>query len=692
MSSTLKSNQALAVADTSLRRALRQIKIHQADGSVVVDQAHAIARLVSTALQQHGRNASVISPLLLSAAAEVRATMNKGIAPQWARVRDKDTRMESHPFFPKTVGYVAGGIPEPAPQVMPAPAPASASASASAPAPAPISVPLIESLPTAGHQHNLLGKQPAHGTRRSQEDSPSAEMGRKKRKVSRPLSKVLVSDTEDEDGQPGGTIVVVKPAGPPKSKGVTKGVKKTHAEDAIGRTPAKGKGKEKAKEVAESIRGCPLAKADVGAKTYDPPCKRCVDEPCLVIIGKKGQVMRSCTKCSLMKVKCDRPMSVDSDTPAPMAHPRSRAAPASKKVPLMATPRSKSNGPLRRTRATSRAHPPTPIMESEVEGVKATDVSITGDDDADMEPTADALVEPTADDKIVSPTPMTSSFRLATPAAGDVSLPSASLPPTVSAIHECVVSLAAKVAAMQVTDQNTLARVDAVQQDCETRISSMHAKLSSMQFDLGTTVNLVNGLTSLVEKLREAQTIANPSFPPPMMSNFGATSATPQMQAMGIRYLNGVYSPSVATSASAAGPSASRPFGRLDMHGDTFTSGQASSVSAHAGPSSAPAVVGPHSAGTSPASASSPPHTAASMNGANSNHSGTPTPDGDSAHQPTDMQMSPPAEPPQSNQTGSPARLKAESQHVPVSVPLSSYHIPMNGYATLPNGTVMQVL
>ncbi|KAG1728245.1 uncharacterized protein EDB91DRAFT_1314081 [Suillus paluster] len=112
---------------------------------------------------------------------------------------------------------------------------------------------------------------------------------------------------------------------------------------------------------------------------------------------------------------------------------------------------------------------------------------------------------------------------------------------------------------------------------------------------------------------------------------------------------------------------------------------------------------------SSSAQQSSPHRTAASTNGANGNHSGTPTPDGHSvrliappngiatttlngtAHQPTDMQMSPPAEPPQSNQTGSPARLKAESQHVPVSVPLSSYHIPMNGYATLPNGTIMQV-
>jgi len=44
-------------------------------------------------------------------------------------------------------------------------------------------------------------------------------------------------------------------------------------------------------------------------------------------------------------------------------------------------------------------------------------------------------------------------------------------------------------------------------------------------------------------------------------------------------------------------------------------------------------------------------------------------------------------ETPQSNQFGSPARPKDDQ--VAVSVPLRSYHIPMNGY--LPNGVVMQV-
>jgi len=98
----------------------------------------------------------------------------------------------------------------------------------------------------------------------------------------------------------------------------------------------------------------------------------------------------------------------------------------------------------------------------------------------------------------------------------------------------------------------------------------------------------------------------------------------------------------------------------------------------------------------------SSPTRATSTNMVNGNHTGALAPYGDlvrliaapistttvngSTHQSTDMQMSS-VETPQSNQSGSPARPKADQ--VAVSVPLSSYHIPMNGY--LPNGVVMQV-
>ncbi|KAG2029259.1 hypothetical protein BDR03DRAFT_1018654 [Suillus americanus] len=110
--SSQESNNALLVADQSLQAALPRIKHCQVDGSVVVDQAYDIAKLVSEALQQHSRNASIISPLLLSVAAEVRATMNASLAPQWERVQFDDSHIESHPFFVKTKGFVAPALPQ----------------------------------------------------------------------------------------------------------------------------------------------------------------------------------------------------------------------------------------------------------------------------------------------------------------------------------------------------------------------------------------------------------------------------------------------------------------------------------------------------------------------------------------------------------------------------------------------------
>ncbi|KAG1814386.1 uncharacterized protein BJ212DRAFT_1482121 [Suillus subaureus] len=139
MSTELECNFALALADTSL---------WEADGHVVVDQAHDIASKVSTALQQYGRLALVILPFLLSAAAEVRATINKGKWPLWAHVQDKDPHMEAHLFSPKTTGYVKGSTtaPAPAPQV------------ALVPAPKDISIPPIDSLPVTSHQMTNKGK------------------------------------------------------------------------------------------------------------------------------------------------------------------------------------------------------------------------------------------------------------------------------------------------------------------------------------------------------------------------------------------------------------------------------------------------------------------------------------------------------------------------------------------------------
>ncbi|KAG0693560.1 hypothetical protein DFH29DRAFT_881371 [Suillus ampliporus] len=519
--SSVESNSALAIADKSLRASVRRIKLLEADGRVAIDQAHEIARVVSKALQQHGRNASVISPFLLSVAAEVRATMNEGLKPQWDRVRDEDPHMESHPFFPKTVGYVQASQPAPAPAPYVSPVPAAEV----------MSVPPIDLLPPSGHQKTDKGKLADRGTRRPREDSPGAQSGRKKRKVSKPLSKAIASDTEDEHWQPGGAIVVKKasniaepaPAAPPKSKGTTKGIKKSSAlnhsqkdaEDLIGRPSAKGKGKEKAEEVAKPVRGHQLAKAD--AETYNPPCGRCVDEPCRVLIGRRGQVMKSCQKCHTMK--------------ASMPRPRSKAAPASK-----------SKVSSRTTRATSHARPPTPVKDTTDEANIELNANAEQHTDVETEvPAEEKMVvdEPraiaSADDFPADHWAEPHSDGIPTPLATTVPLPPASLPPTVSTIHERVLALTAQVAAMQLADQNMLARANAMEQDFDTRISSMHAELSSMQLDVGATVTLVDGLVCLVEKLQQDHVVPNPSFPAPVIGPANASTAT----AMGYRYLNG---------------------------------------------------------------------------------------------------------------------------------------------------------
>ncbi|KAG1807076.1 hypothetical protein EV424DRAFT_1544021 [Suillus variegatus] len=536
MPSQQESDQALMLAEKTVRDLVSQIQDGEVDGRAVLDQAHGIAWQVSQALQQHSRTCSVILPFLLSVAAEVRATMNQGLVPQWNRVRDDDPRMESHPFFTKTVGYheMTG---------------ARASASTR------------NSLPRVGHVHNLVvpgtmpdkGKRPDRGTHRSREDSPGAESGRKKKLLKR-VSKAVITDTEDEDWWPTGTIIWSKltessSGAPPKSKGNTKNMKQPDAEPKIGRPQPQGKGKEKAVDVTEPIRERQLLKFT--AEEYTPPCKRCIGEPCQVMVGRKGQAIKSCAKCHYMKVWCNRPVSVDTRGP-PTTQEASKSLPRAK-----AAPASKSKAQSRTTRATSCVRPPTPMLESE-DASEDTEASVSSDDDAEMDDGTDAeqhtdvtmeksvdpdqimvdqpiviasaddfpadhWLENTDDAPILIPSP--------TPAADPLSLPSATSAPT---ILERVLALTTQVTAMQMANETALARVNAMEQEFDARISSMRAELSSMQLDVSATVTLVNGLVSLVEKLRQEWVLPNPSFALPMIGQGNDTLAT----AFGMRYLN----------------------------------------------------------------------------------------------------------------------------------------------------------
>jgi hypothetical protein len=86
----------------------------------------------------------------------------------------------------------------------------------------------------------------------------------------------------------------------------------------IDRAWPKAKGK-KAKDSTEPVRGCKLLKATpkqvsfgnvhlgdqvLSVLQYNPPCKRCTEGPCLIVVGRKGHAIKSCAKCHNMKVQC----------------------------------------------------------------------------------------------------------------------------------------------------------------------------------------------------------------------------------------------------------------------------------------------------------------------------------------------------------------------------------------------------
>ncbi|KAG1859081.1 hypothetical protein C8R48DRAFT_674069 [Suillus tomentosus] len=556
-----------------------------------MDQAHEIAWQLSQALQQHGRTCLVISPFLLSTATEIRATMNQGLVPQWDHVCNNDHRMESHLFFPKTAGYCESAFfsfqmehTAAAPVPAPAPDPAPEPALAPEPAPTRLSVPPITSLPRISHSQQPVvpgtmtdkGKQSDRGTHRTTEDSPDTKSGRKKQKVLKCLSKAIISNTEDEDRQPTGTIMV-KWAKVSESSGVAPVKSQVRftlfyqsaelktlqlaAEPKISQAQPKGKGKEKAVDITGPIRGrWPL---------------RANDEEEL-IHSTMRQMHWGILPC------CGRQEGA--------GHQVLRQVPFYEEVSVTGHDDAKMD-------LVTNAEQHTDIP-TEMSAEAADQIMVD-------QPGAIASVDDFPHDHWLE-----NSDNLPVPhvppthVADAVSLP---LAPSAPTILECVLTLTAQVNAMQTADNNTLARVNAMEHDFDACISSICAELSAMQLDVGTTVTLVNGLVGLVEKLWQEQVLANPLFPPLMVSHGNDSTAT----AFSMRYLNSVFSPSIAPiflSVGVGQTSASCSFGRPDMQGSTSISGNLSLASAHAGPSSTPAPGGSHFAVKPPPSAAhSPP-------------------------------------------------------------------------------------
>lgn len=224
------------------------------------------------------------------------------------------------------------------------------------------------------------------------------------------------------------------------------------------------------------------------------------------------------------------------------------------------------------------------VTGANVETPTDVDTEMVGVDDIEIDqPVALASVTDFPADHWEEPNSAGYPIPPPTPAAPITSIPLAS-------IHDSVVQLTARVAAMELADRNVLGRMDTMQREYRTLISSMRAEFSVLHIDVNQALNAVHGLADMLEMFRQTQVAANPSFPAPTISQ----AEHPTVTAFGRLFLNSVFDPSVApipVAAAAGEPSVSRPFGRHDTVGSTFRSGQGSSVSAVAGPSSAPAVV-----------------------------------------------------------------------------------------------------
>ncbi|KAG2030265.1 hypothetical protein BDR03DRAFT_987196 [Suillus americanus] len=347
----------------------------------------------------------------------------------------------------------------------------------------------------------------------------------------------MILDTKNEDVQPARPIIFVKPskAVVPQTPAPAKQDKQANTNAPMGRLTAKGKGKEK--KVVD------LAEGD----QYNPPCKRCAGDTCLIAVGHTGQIVKSCIKCYNMKVKCKHPDDKLPATTGPVraSHPRSRAGPASKSKPQPRT-----------TRAASCAHQPTPVVESE----HAMEDSDVADQDIDMSHAANTEQETdvaaVTSTEPVNQAPAIVSANDFTPKhwqepADPISIPPPPSPPapidppTSSAelsIHNRVVAVTAQVAAMTMANRNALARVDVMERDFDARISSMRAEFLALQLDFSATVTLVNDLVIVVKNLWQKYAILNPWFLPPVMTLGHGSSAT----AMGMQYTTGVYGPSLA--------------------------------------------------------------------------------------------------------------------------------------------------
>ncbi|KAG1861001.1 hypothetical protein C8R48DRAFT_673577 [Suillus tomentosus] len=128
MPSTTVSNKALEDATTRVQQLVAQAMQLKNGPAGHFTMAMEIAKILSPVFEQHGRSASMILPLLLSAAMELQShldpvTRQSFISiPVWGNIIMDDRRIEKHPLYRKALKFIASSSPSPLshPPVQPA--------------------------------------------------------------------------------------------------------------------------------------------------------------------------------------------------------------------------------------------------------------------------------------------------------------------------------------------------------------------------------------------------------------------------------------------------------------------------------------------------------------------------------------------------------------------------------------------
>ncbi|KAG1860996.1 hypothetical protein C8R48DRAFT_673572 [Suillus tomentosus] len=252
-----------------------------------------MGRALTQAMMSHGGSVTVLSPLILSAAAELQQHMNASrtgltSTPAWGNIRGDDIRIKTHPLFPSTRNYRR-----------------SPSASASPPRPGPSQLrkrPAMEEPEERGRGIER-GKRPRASSARSRSRPAMSKRQRQKSKA------VITSDDELEEEEPASPVITTN-----------KKARRAYVEvDTEEETEDDGD-EEDAVELPRKITAAPVAKpmtsgpdlmedefANTTAEVWAPRCGQCVarDLICRQAYHKDhGGKLRVCALCSRLKIRC----------------------------------------------------------------------------------------------------------------------------------------------------------------------------------------------------------------------------------------------------------------------------------------------------------------------------------------------------------------------------------------------------